>query len=563
MTSGTKQKPNVSVNPIPNVTKASKVVTAGHASTSTPQWIVKRIDNPGRGNCAFYAFAIGLIDIIQKQRLTSGIHRSPMFNHWVALDPSIDAEYEAICAFDFNRPDKKVLDRLQMRLRHTIYQYKLSELRHACASSRMDNGYKDLVATSSYTNFSALLYNNSANIDSRYNEYAASKGAMAAIRKLKKAISLDEVLRRAGIDRATVENSVRQAVLERGLPDTTEDEQRIIRDTIYDETHQALKIHVINMLEQDNTQLVENYEDLSLAPLFMRLLYGDNVAIDSITNTTPVLANSVITTAIKRITQNFFWGTHLDLDYLANAFEVNLHTLQNKIQTYPFQDLPERPVLTVNNEWNGHWTTFINVPNNQQNKNSRNDVPPSFHRTDFARTFFGIGRIFGKAEPSIVAQPVAKPNTSSPPTNVAPKTMQTNKSPVAKRMMFKEINDLDMLQRVVGDAVIRYCAYSYDIWFSLFHRHGETGRQRARNFLKEMNEMSDFETAKKALIDYLGDGKNGNTHPHSFRTMLLHQLMQANYKVALSSVSQNYQGRLNTLKAQMPVLAGPLLELAQ
>ncbi|MGL5743291.1 MAG: hypothetical protein ACRCXC_12560 [Legionella sp.] len=62
---------------------------------------------------------------------------------------------------------------------------------------------------------------------------------------------------------------------------------------------------------------------------------------------------------MQKITEDFVWAGHLDLDYLAHAFEVNLHTLENGEATYPFQDIAIRHTITVNNEDNRHWTTKV------------------------------------------------------------------------------------------------------------------------------------------------------------------------------------------------------------
>lgn len=43
-----------------------------------------RIDNPGGGDCGFYAFAIGLIHVIQHEYYANG--KSNTFNRWKMKD---------------------------------------------------------------------------------------------------------------------------------------------------------------------------------------------------------------------------------------------------------------------------------------------------------------------------------------------------------------------------------------------------------------------------------------------------------------------------------------------
>lgn len=142
-------------------------------------------------------------------------------------------------------------------------------------------------------------------------------------------------------------------------------------------------------------------------------------------------------------------------------------------------------------------------------------------------------------------------------------TKQTRRAitskPTQLMFVFKEINNIETLRDVVRYSIIRYCSYNDGIWFSMFHRHGNAGVQRSKDFQEKINKIINLNAAKKVLIDYLVDEKNGNTYPHSFRTILLHQLMNANYNVSLISVSQNYHEHVEILRAQMSLVEYPLL----
>jgi hypothetical protein len=677
MTNGTKNTSDLILNSTLGTEESHTAIESEGVDNSpktTPpvqKKVIRRIDNPGRGNCAFYAFSIGLIDIIKKERAVNGNVRSPTFERWVAFDPSLANDYYAICAFDLNNPNKQkaLLDRMQMGLRKITYQYKMNELRKTCARSRAADGYTDLVATSSFVNFSYLFYGLKRDNDSRYNEFSDEKTKAALVggrnfhlldelpenpkelknsyifckdelsyinvngevKKVKinklalfkkelatingdsssslkltaeqikklitsngghiptaalKRISIDDAFASKGINPLELKKRVSQStlpsLLERvlniteveqqevwqtifdeanwevkrpdllqllatHLPSLTEDERNRLRMRISDGLYEAVsderKKHVLAILQEDNTLIVDGFENYTLAPLFLRLFYGDDVDLDATTEETPISPNSAIPTAIARITQNYFWGTHLDLDYLAYPFEVNLHTLENRIQKYPFNDVPTRPILTVNNEGNGHWTTFI--------EEIQTVVAGLANNTKAVKEAEVIKKPEGKVEPEIKVAPERKTQSES---NVGTESKASLlRKPVTRRKLFKEINDVEVLQRVVGDAVTRYCAHSDGIFFSIFHRHGETGRRRAQDFLAKINGGKDFDEAKKLLISYLENDKNGNTHPHSFRTMLLHELTNASLNVTLLESSKNYDWQLVQFKKQIRI----------
>jgi hypothetical protein len=78
------------------------------------------------------------------------------------------------------------------------------------------------------------------------------------------------------------------------------------------------------------------------------------------------------------------------------------------------------------------------------------------------------------------------------------------------------------LERSLSD----YTSYTNEhCRFSLFHRHGEAGRQRATQFIAEVCKLSDINTMQSQVYAYLMNKKNGNTHQHSFRTMLLQEFL--------------------------------------
>jgi hypothetical protein len=76
-------------------------------------------DNPGGGDCAFYSFAMGLINIIQQE------HRQGRQDHylrWCQLDERVRPYYEQMLRFDFKSLDRSLLTSLQQSLRHCLIQ---------------------------------------------------------------------------------------------------------------------------------------------------------------------------------------------------------------------------------------------------------------------------------------------------------------------------------------------------------------------------------------------------------------------------------------------------------
>ncbi|MBA2652173.1 MAG: hypothetical protein H0U73_07905 [Tatlockia sp.] len=86
---------------------------------------------------------------------------------------------------------------------------------------------------------------------------------------------------------------------------------------------------------------------------------------------------------------------------------------------------------------------------------------------------------------------------------------------------------LKELQLKVQKATAGYLKYNKEeCYYSIFHVHGETGRLRAEGFQICFAKIDNYADAKRVLFNYLKDPKNGNTYPHSYRTMLLDKLLR-------------------------------------
>ena len=543
------------------------------------------VDNPGLGNCAFYAYAIGMINIIQEEKVAGN---ETKFAQWVSLDGKLANEYDAICAFDYNKPDNALLNRLQRSLRNTGYDYQVNEIKQACikatvvvdnfkdlypdATSKahkdaMKRKYKDITANSNYINFAAMYYGVQQDIGAGFNPFVDS----AAIRKA--------------------------------------------------------------MRELDRSKIEDNYEELVLVPLFLKLVYGEEQGVKQITQATVPAASSPILAAINNITQEFFWGTHQDLTYLATMLEVNLHTLENgqDRRRDSLGDIPERHTITVNNQGNFHWTTQINEAQeinakdkSGKNKKDKTDLKsslkpvkhPEEEKTELGKEASKVvtpapAPATATATATVPVVPVpevlmpgqvetvgipSKPMDDKPQHKEVHFTFTTSQlaaqekhaqleaqeklaqleaqekhglkvakgetqkpklSPAPKVESRDTDSQLAHLRRAVANATLKYTNYSESIWFSLFHRHGNAGRVRAKDFNTRFAAIQNFDEAKKELIAYLrNDQNNGNTHPHSYRTMLLHEMLKDNATLSLQNTSKKFDELLTQLSSALKVSAG-------
>lgn len=429
------------------------------------------IDNPGLGNCGFYAFAIGLISIIQEEVSSK---KRGMFDRWVELDPSIAGLFVKIVNSDLDNVDRELLDQLQSSLRIIAYQYQVLELKKTC--SLYSNNPKALEENSNYIHFAALYYGNELDTDSRFNPFANSGPILQEL---------------ATIDRTTVR---------------------------------------------------ENHEDDVLMPLFLKLLYGDKVNPKQIKSDTEPMLNSPILVGMNNITQDFFWGTHTDLDYLAIAFKLNLHVLRNQtsVQEYP-GDLPNQHTITLQNLGNAHWTTEVMV----------------------AKELLALDTVLGRSMVALtpVSSAPEKPSSNAgsqvdrdtPP--VTPQQSDATK-PDSKNLPHEELSNeqkkLEKLKQLVANSTYEYTEYNKSVWYSFFHRHGSAGRDRANKFNLEFAKTTNLAEATTKLLTYLGDNSNGNTHPHSYRTMLLYGLQgDIADRKSLQSLSKGYADALMTLRTVM------------
>ncbi|MFC3907905.1 hypothetical protein ACFORL_02260 [Legionella dresdenensis] len=109
---------------------------------------------------------------------------------------------------------------------------------------------------------------------------------------------------------------------------------------------------------------------------------------------------------------------------------------------------------------------------------------------------------------------------------------------------------LAILKRELQAVVQEYSDYvRKECKLSFWHRHGETGIERAEEFLLSIKDEHDCMTLQRKIVDYLSEKSNGNTYNHSFRTMLLDRI----FLLYGQSSRVNYKN-FKTCLTELPVL---------
>lgn len=109
---------------------------------------------------------------------------------------------------------------------------------------------------------------------------------------------------------------------------------------------------------------------------------------------------------------------------------------------------------------------------------------------------------------------------------------------------------LARLKKDVANATTEYIIYNKSVWYSFFHRHGTAGRTRAFEFNRQFSLINNYKEAVTELLAYLKDSQKGNSHPHSYRTMLLNEVLPGSNetKPSLQELSNNFTVWLKKLK---------------
>ncbi|HHT0594345.1 TPA: hypothetical protein ACTXXA_002746 [Legionella anisa] len=508
----------IEIDKVPSMTHSSSEVSDDALTVEVQESI---IDNPGGGDCGFYAFAIGLIDIILKEYALTG--KSKTYDQWksqglhhVSLQEILDIDLNELYHSPGNYK-KELLFKLQMSLRTIACNiYKNEPINRIITEAVLKDGRANIEATPIFCKFMELVdfflgIGDSLAKISQFNELALSRE----------------------VQELAIETAHSLAPL---LTDKSEKEARRIQNAR------------------------------------VKAVFLKDIVIDRKAN-----PDSIILKGMDKIKEKGRWATHYDLKEIADQLHVNLHVVGKENG----RDKPSYPVITLYNMGNSHWTTKVTLVR----KISKALTKPTKPLGDTSLAGLSSKKIIELETDSkppkkdTVSKKLPTQDQSFSKTEVGTKKIppelmnpeKTKRQPQyypSKQSLFNhndeiplmsmsskaDQKELNRLIHIIHRAVIVYCTYSDGIVFSLLHRHGKSGRSRASKFDEEFSLVEDLDQAKNMLMDFLEDSKNGNTHPHSFRTMLLQGLLAANEphdKKDLNYISKNYSTLLDELKGEL------------
>ena len=271
------------------------------------------VNNPGLGNCGFYAFGVGLIDAIQKEfheKNSSAIleQLNVLVEEPINLEQILSFDLKQY-ASDYQNYNRSFMDKLQDKLR------KVSLL--AYQSNLLDEHLKDVEdpstrveGTTIFRKFMEIVLSklDKTSISSDFNELVLSK----EVHKI-----ADSVLENLSFN---------------GRKITTEE----LKKLNYASYHSCLDTATKNIFLADVFK-----KDNSFNPL------------------------SQILAATRLITKSGHWATHDDLKTLASEIGVNLN-IDGQISQVNQEDAS---TITLHNSANVHWTTVVHsIPSLVQNE---------------------------------------------------------------------------------------------------------------------------------------------------------------------------------------------------
>jgi hypothetical protein len=112
-------------------------------------------------------------------------------------------------------------------------------------------------------------------------------------------------------------------------------------------------------------------------------------------------------------------------------------------------------------------------------------------------------------------------------------------------------NDYIELTLKINDALTEYVKNTQKLStrLSIFHRHGTQGIERANLFCQTLSLKDENIYKQQQILDYLADSTMGNTHPHSFRTMLLQEMLD-DKTASLNEIAGSFNKYLEQLRSQ-------------
>lgn len=257
------------------------------------------IDNPGGGDCGFYALAIGLISIIQNEYKLHG--KSKTYDRWKQVEGIYGVRLQDILNVDL------------IKLHDSPYTYK-SELL--------------FLLQMSLRNIAVIV--NKEDLVKRIIEEGRSKDQTKiegsnAYCKFMELVQL-YLYRRDSLERISQFNEL---ALSPEIVQTARDIARILKPILRNQPfHQVQKI--------------EN-------------AFVKEVLLNDVLSGNTINSNSIILKSLEKIKEQGRWATHDDLKEIADLLKINL----NVVGQPNGKPIPEYPTVTLKNLSNTHWITQV------------------------------------------------------------------------------------------------------------------------------------------------------------------------------------------------------------
>ncbi|ANH11704.1 TPA: type IV secretion protein Dot [Legionella pneumophila] len=257
------------------------------------------IDNPGGGDCGFYALAIGLISIIQNEYKLYG--KSKTYDRWKQVEGIYGVRLQDILNVDLTKLHdspytykSELLFLLQMSLRNIAVIVNKEDLVKRIIEEGRSKDQTKIEGSNAYCKFMELvqLY----------------------------------LYRRDSLERISQFNEL---ALSPEIVQTARDIAKILRPILRNQPfHQVQKI--------------EN-------------AFVKEVLLNDVLSGNTINSNSIILKNLEKIKEQGRWATHDDLKEIADLLKINL----NVVGQPNGKPIPEYPTVTLKNLSNTHWITQV------------------------------------------------------------------------------------------------------------------------------------------------------------------------------------------------------------
>ncbi|HAT5920570.1 TPA: type IV secretion protein Dot [Legionella pneumophila] len=257
------------------------------------------IDNPGGGDCGFYALAIGLISIIQNEYKLHG--KSKTYDRWKQVEGIYGVRLQDILNVDLTKLHdspytykSELLFLLQMSLRNIAVIVNKEDLIKRIIEEGQSKDQTKIEGSNAYCKFMELVQ-----------LYLYRRDSLARISQFNELALSPEIVQ------------------------TAQDIARILGPILRNQPfHQVQKI--------------EN-------------AFVKEVLLNDVLSGNTINSNSIILKSLEKIKEQGRWATHDDLKEIADLLKINL----NVVGQPNGKPIPEYPTVTLKNLSNTHWITQV------------------------------------------------------------------------------------------------------------------------------------------------------------------------------------------------------------